>query len=286
MGFKLNPFGRPLKSPEIVDLLGGCVGVIAGTEIYDQSTLNRLSGLRVISRCGSGMDNVDLRACKKHGIRVFNTPGVVERAVAELVLGLMLNLLRQINVSDWHLRNGQWQKIMGELILNKKVGLVGFGQVGQETARLLKALGAKVLYYDPFVRSIKPAALATKMDLSKLLKDCDIISLHVPLNGETKHLINAQRLSMMKKTAVLINTSRGGVVDEDALCSALKEGRLAAAALDVFEQEPYKGPLIELPNIILTPHIGSYAKEARVQMELKAVENILQGLKVKKGKRI
>ncbi len=277
--FKLNPLGRPLKPSEVAGFLDGCIGVIAGTEIYSRGTLQKLQGLKVISRCGSGTDNIDLKTCRQKGIRIFNTPQGIERAVAELVLGLMLSLLRQINVMDSRLHRGEWKKVMGELLLNKTVGLIGFGQVGQEVGRLAQALGAKVIYCDP---KVNKRAGATKVEFKKLLKNADIVSLHVPLVPATKHLINEERLTLMKKNAILINTSRGGIVDESALYAALKNNRLAAAALDVFEQEPYFGNLTELSNVILTPHAGSYAKEARIGMEIQSVINLLQGLKAVK----
>jgi len=277
---RINSLGRMLKSPnEVVDLLNGCVGVIAGTENYDQSTLEQLEGLKIISRCGIGTDNIDMKFCEKRGIHVFNTPQGVERAVAELVVGLILNLLRHISFVDRQLREEQWTKMMGELLLNKKIGLVGFGQVGQEVGRLLYALKAKVYYCDPVVQPSVKYAFARKLDFENLLSECDIISLHVPLTPQTKYLMNKQSMGLMKAQAVLINTSRGGVVEEDALYQALKERRLEGAALDVFEEEPYKGPLSSLDNVILTPHIGSYAREVRIQMELQAAQNLLTGFK-------
>ena len=274
----LNKEGRTLRSQEILKLLKGCLGVIAGTEIYNKEILEKLEGLEVISRCGGGTDNIDLDVCKARGIKVFNTPDGSTRAVAELTIGLILDLLRNISMMDREIRKGTWQKRMGGLFAEKEVGIVGLGRIGKEVARLSSALGAKVFYWDSF-KTEPDFSYASKKEFKNLLSHCDVISLHLPLTSETKDLIGEEELSLMKKSALLINCSRGGMVDEDALYAALKNGRLAGAAIDVFETEPYQGPLRELDSVILTPHIGSYAKEARLKMESMAVDNLIQGLK-------
>lgn len=273
-----NRQGRTLKQEEILEILPGCLGVIAGTEVYNKELLEKLNGLRVISRCGSGTDNIDLSICKTLGIKVFNTPDGPTRAVAELVIGLTLNLLRQINVMDHEIRRGVWQKRMGRLLIDKEVGIVGLGRIGKEVAKLSSALGAKVFYYDS-IEDQPDFLYAMKNELKELLSHCDVISLHLPFTPENRHFIGKEELSLMKESALLINCSRGGIVDEDALYSALKNGRLLGAAMDVFDSEPYQGPLRELENVILTPHIGSYAKEARLKMELAAVDNLIKGIK-------
>ena len=274
-----NRQGRTLKQGEILELLNGCLGVIAGTEVYNKEVLEKLKSLRVISRCGSGTDNIDLDVCKTRGIKVFNTPDGATRAVAELVIALILNLLRNINTMDHEMRSGVWQKRMGRLFADKEVGIIGFGRIGKEIAILSNALGAKVFYYDPFVAQESDFSYVTKNELNDLLTHCDVISLHLPFTSENRQFIGKEGLSLMKESAVLINCSRGGIVDEDALYSALKNGRLLGAAIDVFDSEPYQGPLRELKNVILTPHIGSYAKEARFKMELAAVDNLINGLR-------
>lgn len=274
-----NKQGRPLKQDEVLGLLDGCLGVIAGTEVYDKVVLKELKDLRVISRCGSGTDNVDMDTCKIHGIKVFNTPDAATRAVAELVLGLILNLLRNINVMDHDVRSGVWQKRMGRLFADKEIGIVGFGRIGREVARLSDALGAKVLYYDLLETQAPSVLYAKKSEFKDLLGHCDVISLHLPFTPENRHFIGKKELSLMKKNSILINCSRGGIVDEDALYAALKNGKLLGAGIDVFDSEPYQGPLRELENVVLTPHTGSYAKEARLKMELTAVDNLIKGLK-------
>lgn len=276
--FVLNKQGRTLKGEELLTLAQDCLGVIAGTEQYNQEILEQLPQLRIISRCGSGMDNLDLNVCDRRGIKIFKTSDGPQRAVAELVAGLILNVLRQIHVMDRDIHRGVWQKRMGNLLLGKNVGIIGLGQVGREVAQLLKALGTNIFYFDPFVSGNIDSHFIRKANLRGLLQDCDIISLHVPLTPETRYLIGEEELAVMSEHAILINCSRGGIVDENALFQALKKKKLAGAAVDVFEQEPYQGPLCELENIILTPHIGSYAKEARIKMEIDAVNNLIVGL--------
>lgn len=274
-----NRQGGTLKQGEILELLKGCLGVIAGTESYTKEVLEQLKDLRVISRCGSGTDNIDLEICKILGIKVFNTTDGPTRAVAELVIGLIINLLRNIHIMDQEIRNGVWQKRMGRLFVDKEIGIVGLGRIGQEVAKLSSVLGAKVFYYDSLETQEPDVSYVIKNELQDLLSHCDVISLHLPLTPENRHFIGQKELSLMKESALLIHCSRGGIVDEEALYAALKNGRLLGAAIDVFDLEPYQGPLRELDNVILTPHIGSYAKEARLKMELAAVDNLIKGLK-------
>lgn len=286
-----NTYGRTLKKNEIVEICKNAVGIIAGTEqldadilenlttpIYPQSSvIDSLSYLKVISRCGTGVDNIDIIAAERFGVEVFNTPDAPILAVAELTIGLMLNLLRKINQADSAIRKGKWEKPMGNLLTGKKVGIIGFGRIGRKVAKLLVSFGCEIRYYDikGGLRG-KGARIKCVKEMNKLLKECDIVSLHV---SSKEQIISKYEISLMKKGAWLINVSRGGVVDEDALYHALLENHLAGAAIDVFEQEPYTGKFKDLENIILTPHIGSYSKESRVRMEIEAVENLLKGLR-------
>ncbi|MFA5147179.1 MAG: phosphoglycerate dehydrogenase [Candidatus Omnitrophota bacterium] len=272
-----NAHRRTLAKGEIPELCAGCAGIIAGTEPYDSRTLAALSGLKVISRCGAGTDNVDLDAAGKMGIKVFNTPDGPTEAVAELTVGLIFSLARHIARSDRDIRNGVWNKRMGGLINGKKAGIVGFGRIGRRVAEILRALGAEVVFYDPLKAAEKAKGLSG-VRLEELLKGSDIVTLHIPYTKDNHHVFSSKELSLMKEGAVLINASRGGIVDEEALYGALKSGRLSGAAVDVFEKEPYSGPLKELDNVVLTPHIGSYARESRVSMELEAANNLIKGL--------
>ena len=275
---RLNPYGRKLQEEELIALTRDAIGAIAGTENWSTRVIEAVSNLRVISRCGVGIDNVNLEMAEKRGIKVYNTPDAPTQAVAELTVGLILALLRRVLFMDRNIRKGLWDKQMGNLLFGKKIGIIGFGRIGRRVAELLKAIGAEVSFFDPAVPE-KEQGIFAKMEFNNLLKKSDIVSLHLSYSQENHKLIGKQELSLMQQGAFLINCSRGGIVDEEALYSALKEARLAGAAVDVFEQEPYRGPLRELDNVILTPHIGSYAREARIEMEMQAVENLLSGLK-------
>ncbi len=273
MGYEivLNPYKRKLSEDEIYSLMDSdIIGIIAGVEPLTQSVMNKAPNLRVISRCGIGMDSVDIVAAQKNGIIVSNTPDAPTKAVAELTIGLMLDALRSISHQDRAIRNGQWNRHMGSLLGEKTIGLIGFGRIGKRVAEYAEAFGSKTLAYDPLA--------GQNASIDEVLSQSDIVSLHIPYSLENKHIINAETLSKMKGGSILINASRGGLIDEDALYSVLQTGKLAAAALDVYENEPYQGKLTELENITLTAHVGSYAREARAEQERLAAQNLLEAL--------
>ena len=270
----LNPYQRKLKEEEILSLCHDADGIIAGTENLESKVLEGLSRLKVISRCGVGVENVDLKKAKQLNIKVLNTPEAPTVAVAELTIGLILNLLRKVNLMDKNIRGGIWKKEMGSLLAGKRVGIIGFGRIGRKVSEFLKPFRCEVRYSDPYVKDGEGGA--RRLSLSQLLKWADIISIHAAGN---QPLLRKKEFAVMKKGAWLINVSRGELVDEKALFTALKAARLSGAALDVFCREPYTGPLAKLDNVILTPHVGSYAIEARVQMELEAARNLLEGLR-------
>ena len=275
MDVQVNPYGRKLTPDECLSLYKDIDGLIAGTEALTAEVLKSSKKLKVISRCGVGMDNIDLEIARQQGIHVFNTPDIPTMAVAELTVGLMLALLRHVPHGDRDIRGGKWQKRMGNLLLEKKVGIIGLGRIGQKVAELVLGLGAQVVYCDPAVNRTD----YTPMSLDELLSQADIVSLHLSGGAKDAPLLGDRELQSMKQGSWLINCARGGVVDEEALCRVLQEGWLSGAAVDVFEQEPYAGPLAKLDNVILTPHIGSYAVESRVDMEVQAVKNLIKGLK-------
>ncbi len=272
----LNSYGRKLSGDEVVKLAADAVGLIAGTEPLDKAVLEKLPLLKVISRCGVGLDNVDLASAEKKGIKVFNTPYGPTLAVAELTVGLILNLLRKIAQMDRELRHSLWEKRTGNLLHGKKVGIIGFGRIGQKVSELLLPFGVEISYCD--VCDISCNLPCSPQNIESLLSWADIILLHLSTPNEPLPLIGKKEIQKMKKGSWLINVSRGGIVDEQALYSALKNDHLAGATIDVFDKEPYDGPLSELENVILTPHIGSYAKEARVEMEMQAAKNLIKGL--------
>ncbi|MBI2372801.1 MAG: hydroxyacid dehydrogenase [Deltaproteobacteria bacterium] len=276
----LNPYGRKLEEAESSGLLEGVVGVVAGVEKLSREVLAGKPQLKVISRCGVGIDNVDLDAAKYFGIKVFNTPNAHVDAVAELTLGGILTAMRHVPASDRSIRSRGWKKPMGSLLRGKTVGVVGLGRVGKRLVSLLAPFEVLVLATDP----AKDEAFATAhrvrwRTLEELFRECDVVSIHLPLTPSTKGLISGALLSSMKSGATFVNVGRGGVVDEQALFRLLQNDATASAYVDVFEEEPYLGPLATLENAVLTAHVGSYAVEAREAMELEAAENLLQGLR-------
>jgi D-3-phosphoglycerate dehydrogenase / 2-oxoglutarate reductase len=251
-------------------------GLIAGTESLNSQILRNANCLKVISRCGVGLDNVDLTAAKELGIEVVSTPLAPTEAVAELTLGLMVALTRRVVEADRLMRQGSWKPLMGSLLEGKTLGIIGLGRNGKRLAELVQPLRMSLLAYEPFPDTAFVSRHQVRLvTLRELLTQADIVSLHVALTAETRHLIRRETLDLMKSNALVINTSRGEVVDEAALLEALEANRIGGAALDVYGEEPYQGPLTENNKIILTAHMGSYAKEARVQMESEAVDNLV-----------
>ncbi|MDQ3297467.1 MAG: phosphoglycerate dehydrogenase [Myxococcota bacterium] len=269
-----NPHGRTLTTDEAKAHLDGVIGLVAGTEKLTGDLLRALPGLRCVSRVGVGMDSIDHVAAKECGIAVVNTPDAHVDAVAELTLAGLLALLRKIPVSDASIRNGGFEKPMGRLLGGKTIGLVGCGRVGRRFAELVAGFGVTVLGHDPHVAAA-PANIS-QVSLDELVAKADVVSLHLPYSVAAKHLLGAEQFARMKKDTVIVNTSRGGLIDEPALLAFLEANPKAGAYLDCFEKEPYSGPLAKLSNVVLTAHIGSYAREARVRMELEAVENLLR----------
>lgn len=274
---ELNPHGRAISREELLDVATDVEGLIAGTELLDADLLSRLKSLKVISRCGAGLDSVDMDKARELGIQVFNTPDVVTLPVAELVVGLMISLMRHVCISDRQMREGVWTKRTGTLVHGKKIGIIGLGRIGKAVANLLKPFGVELYYSD--AQKQKDTGDIQYLELDELLKTVDIVTIHVPLLDETRDLIDKAKLGLMKKGSFLINCSRGGIVNEEDLHKMLENGHLGGAAIDVYSNEPYDGILKQLDNVILTPHIGSYAREARIQMEIESVENLLQGFK-------
>jgi D-3-phosphoglycerate dehydrogenase len=230
--------------------------------------IDRATQCKIIARVGVGLDNIDVDAAKAKGIRVINAVEGAMNAVAELVLGLMLSMAREIPRADREIRNDKWLKkeLMGSELSGKYLGIVGLGNIGKRLAKLARGLNMNIIGFDvmPIADDFARDVGLVKADIDTLLSSADYISFHVPLTENTHHLVNAKRLSTMKKTTYIINTSRGEIIDEDALYDALKEGKIAGAALDVFEKEPAVGnKLTTLPNVVCTPHIGAQTKEAQ-----------------------
>ncbi len=274
----LNPYGRELNECEIKELLNGVDGLIAGTEPLTRNVIYSAQNLKVISRCGIGIDNVDIEATEERGIKLYRTPEGPALAVAELTLGLILDSLRYISYLSKKIRSGGWEKKMGRLLTGKTVGIVGMGTIGKRLTTLLKPFNCEILARDHLPdREFAKENNVNYVQLDKLLSDSDIVTLHLPLENDTKGLFNRNLFSQMKDGAIFINTSRGKIVEEDDLYDVLREGKIAHACLDVYRDEPYTGKLKELDNVTLTCHVGSYAKEARAEMEEQAVKNLIKG---------
>ncbi|QLH05070.1 3-phosphoglycerate dehydrogenase [Nitrosopumilus oxyclinae] len=258
--------------------------IVRSRTTITKEMIEKADNCKIIARVGVGLDNVDQEAAKTKDIRVINAVEGAMNAVAELVLGLMLSLARQTSRGDRAIRNQQWLKkeLKGTELRGKYLGIIGLGNIGKRLGRLARALNMNIIGYDvvPIDEEFAKEVGLMKADLNTLLQSSDYVSIHVPLLDSTYHLLDAEKMSTMKKTAKIINTSRGGVVDEDALYNALKNGTLGGAALDVFEKEPAIGTkLAELDNVILTPHIGAQTKEAQSLAANVIAEKIIQILR-------
>ena len=277
--YSINPLGHKLSESELIGLLQETEVLIAGTEQITANVIQHAKKLRFISRVGIGLDNIDLKSAKKNGILISYTPDAPSPAIAELTLGMMLSLLRSIHLSNQAIHEGQWQKYMGRRISELTIGIIGFGRIGSQVAKCLEGFGPpRILVNDQvhleWEKSLKKGVEWASRET--ILREADVITIHVPLNSETKDMIKAEQLLKMKKNAIIINTSRGGVINEKDLAHVLKNGHLAGAALDVFENEPYSGELTKLSNCLLTSHIGSMTEDCRNRMELEATEEAIR----------
>jgi len=277
---------EPEITPEqIAEKIGNFqVVVVRSRTKMTRELVEKADKCQIIARVGVGLDNIDQDAAKEKNIRVINAVEGAITAVAELVIGLMLSMAREIPRADREIRNGNWIKkeLMGSELQGKYLGIVGLGNIGKRLGKLAKSLHMNIIGYDvvPIDDEFSKEVGLMKADLDTLLSSADYVSLHVPLLENTHHMINAEKLKLMKNTARIINTSRGGVIDEEALYNSLKEGSLAGAALDVFEAEPAIGNrLITLPNFVATPHMGAQTKEAQLLAANIIAEKIIQVLR-------
>ncbi len=274
-----------ITTEQIAEKIGNFnVVVVRGRTKLVKELIEKADNCQIIARVGVGLDNIDEDAAKVKNIRVINAVEGAITAVAELVIGLMLSMAREIPRADREIRNGNWIKkeMMGSELKGKYLGIIGLGNIGKRLGRLARALNMNIIGYDivPINEEFSKEVGLMKADLDTLLASSDYVSLHVPLLDSTKHMINAEKLRLMKKTAHIVNTSRGGVIDEEALYNALKDGNLESAALDVFEVEPAIGnKLTNLPNFIATPHIGAQTKEAQSLAANVIAEKIIQVLR-------
>ncbi|MBI2166324.1 MAG: D-glycerate dehydrogenase [Chloroflexi bacterium] len=273
----------------LVEGTQGCDGVLSMvTDRIDAGLLDGSPSLRVVSNMATGHDNIDVAAATRRGVLVGTTPGVLAKTCADLAFALLLATARRVAEADRFVRGGEWRTwhpgaFLGQDVYGATLGIVGLGDIGLEVARRAGGFDMRVLYYSRHRRVEEEGSyrLEYAPDLRALLREADFVTLHVPLTPETRQLMGAQELALMKRNAVLINTSRGQVVDQKALCAALKDGLIAGAGLDVTEEEPIppNDPLLGLPNVVVTPHIGSASVATRRRMALMAAENLLAGLK-------
>jgi len=253
--------------------------MIAGVEPYDAATLEALPLLRCISRCGVGVDSIDLAAARARGLAVLNTPEPPTAAVAELAVTMMLSLSRNLPRQAAHAGRREWTRLEAHLLGRRSVGLVGFGRIGRRVAELLEPFGCRVMAADPLADPILAAACrVTLVPLNTLIGECDVISIHAARSADRPLHFGRPELSAMKRGAILINVARGGMVDEGALFDALETGHLAGAGLDVYGEEPYAGPLCGMDNVVLTPHAATLTVETRSAMERECVVKALQFL--------
>ncbi|MBI5032974.1 MAG: hypothetical protein HZB51_20830 [Chloroflexi bacterium] len=278
----INPIGRRLKEEELAEMIGDFGILIAGTEPITAKVMQAAPNLRLISRVGIGLDSVDLQAARARGIQVTYTPDAPSPAVAELAVGLMIGLLRDIPGADRTMRNGVWHRFMGQRLAEMTIGVLGMGRIGKKVIAHLNGgfPGVRILVNDlaPDV-DFGNAHHVRWTDKETIFREADIITLHLPLTPLTKNLIGAREIEMMKPSALLVNTARGNMIVEHDLATALKSGRIAGAAIDVFEREPYSGELATLDRCILTCHMGSMSQDCRARMEIEATEEVIRFLR-------
>jgi len=274
-----NPHHRRLRPHDVTGLLQDIDGVIAGTEPYNCETLRNADRLRVISRVGIGLDSVDLEYCRDNNIQVTYTPDAPSQAVAELTVANILNLLRHIHRSDRSVREGVWNRFMGRLVQEATIGIIGVGRIGSRVIRLLEPFGPAILANDTDHNVYGKQMPNTKWcPIEDIVRTADMITFHIPMCSKNHHFVSRSLIAQMKTGALLINTSRGAIVNTEALTDALVQKHLSGAALDVYEDEPYEGLLTRLDNVILTAHIGASARHSRYLMELGAAEDCIRVL--------
>jgi glyoxylate reductase len=283
------PEDMPPPDALLQDLAEGMDGILCTlTERIDAALMDAAGPqLKVISQMAVGYDNIDVKAAQARGIRVGNTPGVLTDATADLAMALLLAVSRRIVESVDYIRSGQWQTwhptaLLGTDLAGATLGLIGLGRIGKAVARRARGFDLRLIAHSPHCPPDEAAALGVELvSLEQLLRDSDYVSVHTPLNERTRHLINQETLAQMKPSAILINTARGGVVDQGALYAALQAGRLRGAGLDVTDPEPISldDPLLTLPNVVIVPHIGSASQRTRDRMARMAADNLLAGLR-------
>jgi D-3-phosphoglycerate dehydrogenase / 2-oxoglutarate reductase len=273
-----NPFNKKITEDQLTKIIFDFDAIIAGTEPITEQVLDRASKLKLISRVGIGLDNVDLIAAQKRDIKVSYTPDAPSLAVSELTLGMMLTLLRSVHVSNSQMHKGKWHRMFGRRLGEVTVGIIGVGRIGAGVLKMLSGFETSTILVNDIEQNHE---LDSKFNLNwaskeKIYKDSDIISLHLPLTHLTKNMIKKEHLLSMKPDAIIINTSRGGIINEHDLYEVMQSGHLRAAAIDVFEKEPYDGPLKDIERCLLTAHMGSMSVDCRIRMEIESTEEAIR----------
>ena len=281
---------RPIPRETLLERVGDKIGLLCMlTDRIDDAVLEQGKNLRVVSQMAVGYDNIDVAACTRHGVPVGNTPGVLTETTADTAFALLLATARRMYESEQFLRAGEWKMwdpmlLLGQDVHHATIGIIGMGRIGYEMARRAYGFQMRILYTGRRPNEEAEQHFeAERVDMATLLQESDFISIHTPLNPQTRHLFGAEQFAQMKPTAMLVNTARGAVVDQKALYTALKEGVIGGAGLDVFEQEtlPMDDPLLTLPNVVLVPHIGSASIATRTRMAVLAAENLVAGIQGK-----
>jgi D-3-phosphoglycerate dehydrogenase len=280
IAYRINPLGRRLTEHELAEMVGDAEALIAGTEPITALVMSRAPRLKLISRVGIGLDSVDLLAAEERGIQVCYTPDAPAPAVAELAFGLMLSLLRSVHLANLQMHGGQWHRHMGRRLAEVTVGVIGTGRIGARVLRRIPAFGTPRVLVNDLKPDLKlvPELKLEWVDKEEIYRSADVITLHLPLTMQTRNMIGRTQLMQMKPDALLINTSRGGIINEPELTEVLKSGHLGGVAIDVFTHEPYKGELAAIPRCLLTCHMGSMSVDCRTRMEIEATEDAVRFL--------
>lgn len=278
--YLINPIDRKLKEDELAEMISDFDVLIAGTEPITDKVMGRASRLKLISRVGIGLDSVDLLAAERRGIQVSYTPDAPAPAVAELAIGLMLSLLRSVHVSNAQMHRGEWHRYFGRRIPEVTIGIIGVGRIGGRVLRRLAGFGTPRILVNDIHPDLKvaPELKLEWVGKEEIYSNADVISLHLPLTVHTKNMIRREHLLQMKSDAMIINTSRGGIINERDLAVVLNSGHLSGAAIDVFEHEPYAGELAQIDRCLLTSHMGSMSVDCRTRMEIESTEEAVRFL--------
>ena len=278
--YLINPLNKKLTEDELVDMVTDFDVIVAGTEPITKKVMDAATNLKMISRVGIGLDSVDLLEAEKRGIIVSYTPDAPAPAVAELTIGLMLTLLRSVHISNMEMHNGKWHRFFGKRLSEITIGVIGVGRIGSGVLQHLKGFGSpRILVNDIDInRKNDIEADVLWVDKEKIYRDADVITIHTPLTVQTKNMIKKDQLLGMKEDAIIINTARGGIINEEDLYEVMMTGHLSGAAIDVFEFEPYGGKLRDIQRCILTAHMGSMSVDCRARMEIEATEEAVRFL--------